>query len=192
MSDVAPALADPEAAPAAAIAPFDELYETHFGFVWRSLARLGVLSASLDDATQDVFIVVHRRLGEYEARASVRSWLFAIALRVARDYRRTRARKDGKVDPLDDFENELESGDSQRSPESEVARAEARRIVVDFLESLSAEQRDVFVLMELEQLTAPETARELGIEPRLVYSRREAARRAFEKHVAKSTKGSRT
>lgn len=192
MSDAAPALADPEAAPAAAIAPFDELYETHFGFVWRSLARLGVLTASLDDATQDVFIVVHRRLGEYEARASVRSWLFAIALRVARDYRRTRARKDGKVDPLDDFENELESGDSQRSPESEVARTEARRIVVDFLESLPAEQRDVFVLMELEQLTAPETARELGIEPRLVYSRREAARRAFEKHVAKSTKGSRT
>jgi RNA polymerase sigma-70 factor (ECF subfamily) len=192
VSTALPLETEAEAATLAAVAPFDEVYETHFGFVWRSLARLGVLPASLDDATQDVFIVVHRRLSEYEARASIRSWLFAIALRVARDYRRTRARKDGKADPLEDFENELHCGDSQRSPESEVARAEARRIVGDFLESLPAEQRDVFVLMELEQLTAPETARELGIEPRLVYSRREAARRAFEKHIGKTTKGSRT
>src|SRR5688572_24262740 len=61
------------------------LYEEHFQFVWRSLRRLGVREADVPDAVQDVFLVVHRKLPEFEGRSKVTTWLFGIALRVARD-----------------------------------------------------------------------------------------------------------
>ena len=75
---------------------FDAVYEEHFPFVWRSLRRLGVDGHSMDDATQDVFLVVHRRLGDFEGRSTVRTWLFGIARRIARDRRRAAARQRGR------------------------------------------------------------------------------------------------
>ena len=48
---------------------FDEVYEAHFAFVWRVLRTFGVPDTALEDAAQDVFVVVHRRLFEFEGRA---------------------------------------------------------------------------------------------------------------------------
>jgi hypothetical protein len=75
---------------------FDEIYRDHFAFVWRSARRLGVDASSLDDVVQEVFVIAHRRLPSFEGRSSVSTWLFGITLRVARDHRRSRARR-----PLD-------------------------------------------------------------------------------------------
>ena len=71
---------------------FRKIYDEHVAFVWRSLRRLGVAESSLKDAVQDVFVVVHRRLGEWQGRAAVTTWLFAIARRVASGYRRRSGR----------------------------------------------------------------------------------------------------
>ena len=74
----------------------EQIYEAYFGFVWRNLRRLGVPEAATDDAAQDVFLVVFRRYHEFEGRSSVRTWLFGILLRVARDHRKvTRAVRHG-------------------------------------------------------------------------------------------------
>src|SRR5690606_33819611 len=67
---------------------FERIYEQYFPFVWRSLLRLGVSQANIDDAAQDAFLVVHRRLADFEGRASVKTWLFSVAQRVALNYRR--------------------------------------------------------------------------------------------------------
>src|SRR5689334_22067530 len=85
-----------EASIAAARPTFAEIYEAHFQFVWRTIRRLGVHDSEVDDATQDVFVVVHRRLGDFRPEAPVTHWLFRIASRVARDHRRSRQRKDWK------------------------------------------------------------------------------------------------
>src|SRR5689334_9453575 len=69
---------------------FAEIYDAQFAFVWRSLRRLGVDPSGLDDAAQDVFLVVHRRLPEFEGRASLKTWVYEIVRRVARDHRRTK------------------------------------------------------------------------------------------------------
>src|SRR3954465_5437111 len=53
---------------------FDTIYEQEFEFVWRNLRRLAVPEASLRDVAQDVFLVIHRRLPEFEGRAPLRSW----------------------------------------------------------------------------------------------------------------------
>src|ERR1700683_1529789 len=89
--------AGPRPAPAAdeqsAPPSFDQVYEEHFDFVWRSAKRLGVHDGAVDDVVQETFLVVQRRLPEFEGRSSPNTWVFGIVLRVARDHRRKVRRK---------------------------------------------------------------------------------------------------
>ena len=65
-----------------------DVYRAHFGYVWHALRRLGVRTADLEDAAQEVFLVVHRKLAEFDATRPLRPWLFGILHRVASDNRR--------------------------------------------------------------------------------------------------------
>src|SRR5881394_1497608 len=75
-----------------------EIYERYGDFVWRNLRRLGIGEETTDDALQDVFLVVHRRLIDFESRSSVKTWLFGIVLRVAQTHLRTVRRRRVHVD----------------------------------------------------------------------------------------------
>src|SRR5262245_22149852 len=72
---------------------FEDVYERHFDFVWRSLRLLGVPPEAVEDATQDTFSVVSRRLARFEGRSSLRTWLFAILQRVVANHARMGRRK---------------------------------------------------------------------------------------------------
>ena len=72
---------------------FAELYRDHFDFAWLSLRRLGVPLSHVNDATQELFLVVHRRLDGFEGRSSIRTWIFSIAIRIANQHRRTTRRR---------------------------------------------------------------------------------------------------
>jgi RNA polymerase sigma-70 factor (ECF subfamily) len=157
---------------------FDELYGEHFTFVWRNLRRLGVAEAALSDAAQDVFLVVHRRLHEFEPRASVRSWLYSIAVRVARQHRRGARRK--PVEALDDAAH-CAAG---LGPEQLAAQSEALQRLLALLEQLDDAKREAFVLSELENLTAPESAEILGVNVNTIYARVRAARKQLESALA--------
>ena len=173
---------EPNAPAAGMTAPgFAAVYEQHFDFVWRSLRRLGVPEASMDDAAQDLFIVVHRRLAEFAGRSSLRTWLFGIALRVAGDYRRRLRRKGAPLRPLPDALPDT----SRPGPYEALARREAARVVDGLLDELDDAKRAVFVLAELEQMTAPEIAEVLEVNVNTVYSRLRAARADFERAVAR-------
>jgi RNA polymerase sigma factor (sigma-70 family) len=74
------------------------VYEAHFRYVWRCLRSLGVRDAQLDDALQDVFLVVQRRLPEFDGGAELRTWLYAIALRIARKYRERAQREPASLE----------------------------------------------------------------------------------------------
>lgn len=159
---------------------FEAVYDEHFAFVWRTVRRLGVAERSIDDAAQDVFIVVHRRLGEFEGRSSLKSWLFGIARRVAKDHRRRSQRKDrGEALP------ETLADAAAMSPREAASRAEALRVLYTILEDLDDDKREVFVLAELEQMTVPEIADAIAVNLNTVYSRLRAARRAFEDATAR-------
>ncbi len=163
-----------ESVAAAQVRDFTRLYEEHFGFVWRSVRYLGVPEAQTDDAVQDTFLVAHRRLADFEARSSPRTWLFAIALRVVRDHRRSLRRRGrlhdelGRVTPA-----------STPTPFDHTAHGEKLAVLHAALEALPEDQRAVFVLTELEQLSAPEIAQALELNLNTVYSRLRAARRKF-------------
>jgi RNA polymerase sigma-70 factor (ECF subfamily) len=151
----------------------DRLYEEHFAFVWRSLLRLGVREENADDAVQDVFLVVHRRVGEFEGRANIKTWLFSVAARVAHGYKR-RQRRQFWQEPVP-----LSLADARSCPELRTESARAAEFLDAFLDGLEDGKRAVFVMMELEQMTAPEAAEALGIKVNTVYSRLRSVRVAF-------------
>jgi RNA polymerase sigma-70 factor (ECF subfamily) len=152
------------------------LYREHFDFVFRNLRRLGVAEASVDDALQDVFLVVLRRIDGFEAGTHAKAWLFAIAMRVAGNYRRALGRRGIPVALAPDT-----VASAQLGPFDRLSRSEAARVLHTFLESLDADKRAVFVMAELEQMTAPEIALATSANANTVYSRLRAARIAFER-----------
>lgn len=153
---------------------FIELYQQQFDFVWRSVRMLRVPADVIDDVVQDVFLVAHRRLEDYEARASVRTWLFAIARRVASAQRRGLRRRVRLLEQVSTVEHE-----SSATPYDLSARSETQRALLAALEQLPEEQRLVFALAELEEMSAPEIASALGVKLNTVYSRLRIARHAL-------------
>ncbi len=161
---------------------FYAVYTEFFRAMWRTLRRLGVEHAQLDDAVQDVFLVVHRRLPEFDGR-SLRGWLYAIAVRVASDHRRGATQR--RTVPLPE---------TLVDPRPDPARAseleEEVRLLHELLGELDEPKRTVFVLGELEELSVPEIAEVLAENQNTVSSRLRAARarfdEAFRRHRARS------
>jgi RNA polymerase sigma-70 factor (ECF subfamily) len=164
---------------------FDRLYDDHFEFVWRNLRRLGVPMSSLDDATQDVFVVALRRLSDFAHRSSSKTWLAGIAIRVAANYRR-RLRRKGGLEPLTEAIQDCRPG-----PEIHLAQFEALRQLEAILATLDDDKREVFVLAELEGMTAPEIAEVANTNLNTVYSRLRAARIAFDESLQRLERGGR-
>jgi RNA polymerase sigma-70 factor (ECF subfamily) len=164
-----------------------EVYEAHFDFVWRSARRLGIASLHLDDVVQEVFLVVFRRLAEFEGRSSLKTWLFAITRRIVRDHRRSARRR--PAEPL----GAIEPADLGPSADMQLARDEESRLLHAVLDQLDEDKREVFVLAELEQMSGPEIAEALDVNLNTVYARLRAARAAFEqavvRHQARARRG---
>lgn len=148
----------------------------HGAFIHRSLIRLGVRPADADDALQEVLVVIHRRLKEYEpGRAALPAWLFGIALRVAKSYRRRLAnRKEVAV-------SSVSEGVDERTPERDVDVLRARQRLQGILDGMSPEKRATFVLFELEGFHCERIAEVTGVPIGTVHSRLHAARREFER-----------
>jgi len=158
------------------------LYRRYHQRVWRTLACFGVPEPALEDALQDVFIVVHRRLGDPDAYRSVTGWIYAVARRVAMHHRRAHARHLRRVEsaarqPLP----EAPSG-----PEQHVADQQALVLLREFLRTLDEPQAAVFVLCEIEGLSAPEVAEIVKAKVATVYSRLRLARQRFETFRARA------
>jgi RNA polymerase sigma-70 factor (ECF subfamily) len=168
------AVAAPQAAPG-----FREVYDQYFAFVWRCAANRGVRAPALDDVVQEVFIVVHRKLPEFEGRSSLRTWLAAIVRRVVADYLQKRGNQPAGDEPL---EREPAGGGS---PAEQLERRAAAALLDALLAKMSDEQREVFVLHELEHLSGPEIAELTASNENTVWTRLRAARRIFQEGVAR-------
>jgi RNA polymerase sigma-70 factor (ECF subfamily) len=159
--------------PQAPACTFEAVYQRHFAFVWRNLRRLGIPEHALDDAAQEVFLVVHRRLVDFDSSVSMRSWLFGITYRIALALQRRLRHQRHQVPLWSGIPSSLPG------PHQYAQQAEAVRFLEDFLASIDPAQRAVFILTKLEQMSAPEIATALGVKLNTVYSRLRAARAAF-------------
>jgi RNA polymerase sigma-70 factor, ECF subfamily len=159
---------------------FAELYEHNFAFVWRSVRMLGLSADAVDDAVQDVFLVAHRRLADFEARSSPRTWLFAIVLRVVSDHRRSRRRRLHLLErALMHTHTHATGAKGSSSPYEATLNAQRRDLLLSALARLPDEQRAIFILAELEEMSAPEISAALEVNVNTVYSRLRIARRAM-------------
>jgi RNA polymerase sigma-70 factor (ECF subfamily) len=162
--------------------PFERIYNDYSAFVWRNARRLGVPASGAEDVVQDVFIVVQRRLPDFDGRTAMQSWIFGILVRVVRHYRRRHQRKDARCVSLEqdaEYQNSnLTTG--PRSPSDEAENSERVRLLEDLLNQLDEDKRTLLVLSELEGWTLREIAEFLGSNTSTVYSRLRAAKRAFE------------
>jgi RNA polymerase sigma factor (sigma-70 family) len=160
---------------------FRALYDAQVDFVWRNLRRLGVPESEVDDRTQEVFVVAHRRFDQFQDRGhGPRAWLFQIVLRVASDARRHRRRH-----PEDPDGGDALGRAAVDAPQAEaILRREALSRLDAALDTIEVGRRTVLVLHEIEEMTAPEIAQVLGIPLNTVYSRLRVARVELEEALS--------
>lgn len=154
------------------------VFDQHADFVWRVLKRLGTPGPEIEDALQEVFLVVARKLPTYEERGELRAWLFTIARQVAGHARRAQLRRQRR-------ESDPPAAEPEMDPHSALERSEAARFVEQFLAELDEAQASVFFLAEIEGMTAPEIAAALGASLNTVYSRLRLARARFERALSR-------
>jgi RNA polymerase sigma-70 factor (ECF subfamily) len=172
---------------------FAEIHARFFDFVWASLRGLGVPASAVDDATQDVFVVLHRRLPDFEGRSTLKTFVFGIVIGTARNYRRSAMRRHRVfgLAGFDDIAEVQDLADARPSPFDGAASSEALSRLVSILDRMDDAKREVLVLAEWEEMSAPEIAEALGIGVNTVYSRLRLARAEFERLLSEDREGAR-
>jgi RNA polymerase sigma-70 factor (ECF subfamily) len=149
---------------------FADVYNQNVTFVWRTLRALGVSDAAIADAAQDAFVVVHRKLPDFDGGCAIRTWLFRVVYLVACEYRR-RALRTASHDPVVDGLR-----DAAPDPAEAFERREASSLLSELLAELDDEKRIVLVLAEIEEMSVPEIAEIVGAPVNTVYTRLRRAR----------------
>ena len=174
---------EPTAALQAQHARVAQLFAEHADFVFRLLRRFGTPEIELEDALQEVFLIVARKLPDYEERGGMRAWLFAIARQVSSDTRRASLRRERRHRGLFVFET------TEDDPHATLERNQAVRFLHAFLAQLDPRQAEVFYLAEVEGMSAPEIAGALQVKLNTVYSRLRLARERFERALRRLGEG---
>ncbi len=146
------------------------IYRSELAYVWKTLRRLGAPLPDLEDLAHDVFVVVHRHLGDYDPARPLRPWLFGIALRVVSDFRRLQ--RNLREVPAE----RVEPVDAAPTPHERMEGTEARALLMKALDALDLDRRAVFVMHELDEVPVPEIASALSIPLNTAYSRLRLAR----------------
>ncbi len=175
--------ADPGTGPASSSTPsFQSVYQQYFNFVWSSARRLGTEPDAIDDLVQDVFIVIHAKLDTLQRPEALRSWVYGIVRRTVSTHRRAK-----RARPATGLAGEAgrEAASHDPTPLEQTETNAELQLLACLLEELDEPKREVFALVELEELTVPEAAEALEIPLNTAYSRLRAARQAFEAALAR-------
>jgi RNA polymerase sigma-70 factor, ECF subfamily len=147
-----------------------EVIEAHGPFAGRALRYLGVAEVDLEDACQDVFLVICRRLHEFEGKSKVETWLYGICRRVAGNYRRSTVRR--REAPMAEPPEVSVPAEQHEALELRAARDRLLRV----LDALDEDKRAVFVLYEIERMPMADVAEAVGCPLQTAYSRLHAGR----------------
>lgn len=153
------------------------VYREHASFAWRVVRRLGIAPHNVPDVVQDVFLVVHRRLPDYDGRSSMRAWIAGICRGVVRNQKRSRSRRERRLRVL------------AQTPQDDLAqfdRMELGRALAEGLDALDEDQRLAVVLTDIEGLSPADVAHVTGVSRNTVYSRLRLARRKLRRFLAEA------
>jgi RNA polymerase sigma-70 factor, ECF subfamily len=155
----------------------------HAEYVWRALRHLGVSEANVEDASQDVFMVVHRRLADFRGDSSVKTWIYGICVRVASEHRR----RAHVVREIPSAEPPVLAEPAHQ--DEQLQKRQFLERLARILDQLDEDKRAVFVLYELEELTMTDVAKAVNCPIQTAYSRLHAARRFVVEAAAKFEEG---
>ena len=157
----------------------EAIFREHAPFVLRTLERFGFGHSDADDLCQEVFLVVHNRIRDFENRSTLRTWIYGITAKVASAHRRRAWVRRERSAAL------AAEGVAPSDPCTELEHRQALALLDRALSSLSAGKREAFALFELEEMTAREIADALGCPEKTIVSRVLAARREISAFVAR-------
>jgi RNA polymerase sigma-70 factor, ECF subfamily len=161
---------------------FQSVYQQYFDFVWSSARRLGVETDSIDDLVQEVFIVIHAKLHTLQKPEALRSWIYGVVRRTVSTYRRAKRASSGADSPANVG---LEAVSQGPTPLEQTETNAELELLSSLLAQLDEPKREVFALVELEELSVPEVAELLEIPLNTAYSRLRIARQLFEAALAR-------
>jgi RNA polymerase sigma-70 factor, ECF subfamily len=167
-------------APNCTASDFRRLFEEQVEFVWRVLRRYGVPDRDVDDVCQEVFLIVHRKLGEFEGRSSIRTWIYGIAARTAIAARRKAHARRELLEPMATEQSVEPTQHEQTDQRRELSQVEA------VLATMDIEKREAFVLYELEGLSVAEVALAIGVPENTALYRLHRAREELERRLRQS------
>lgn len=159
---------------------FRTLFDQQVEFVWRVLRRYGVPERDAEDVCQEVFLIVHRKLHEFEGRSSVRTWIYGIAARTAIAARRKAHVRRELLEPAATEQRMEPTQHEQADRRRELSQVEA------VLASMDIEKREAFVLYELEGLSVAEVAQAVGVPENTALYRLHRAREELERRLRQS------
>jgi RNA polymerase sigma-70 factor (ECF subfamily) len=160
---------------------FTAIYVEHAPTVARWAAGLGGPAADVEDITQEVFVIVNRRLAEFRSDARITTWLFGITAKVAANERRRR-----KLRQLW-FRLVPGAGDDAPAPADgaleQLEQRERRQLFYQALDRLNERHRRALVLFELEELSVDDVAAHLELRAGAARVLLHRARAAFLKRM---------
>jgi RNA polymerase sigma-70 factor (ECF subfamily) len=165
---------------ASGVPPFQAIYKQYLDFVWSSARHLGAGPDAIDDVVQDVFIVIHAKLATLQRPEALRSWIYGIVRRTVSDYRRSRRTRDAAGARLG-----AEPKSSHPSPLDMAERNDDLELLESVLAELDEPKREVFLMVEILEMTVPEVVQGLDIPLNTAYSRLRLARQDFEEALAR-------
>lgn len=173
-SSLAPAPSMPIPLARADAVSFEQLFRRHYPELVRVARALGVEPGAAEDLAQEAFVVAHTKLEREGIGSNPRAWLYSIARRLAANHRRSRRRARAREDAAP-------APTESHTPEELTQRRQAAQILQRFLDDLPTQQREAFVLYELEGLNAPQVQEILGISTETVHARVRLARGKFKR-----------
>lgn len=163
------------------------LFDAHAAFLLRVVARMTGSRERAEDVVQRVFLIAHEKRASLTECEELRGWLYRVAMNVTRHDRRSLARRLRLHDAL----VRQQVLPEPVIPSDQVQAAEQSARVRACIAKLPLEQREVFVLYELEELRGGEIAAMLGIPENTVWSRLRLARTRFKRAWAQLESGAR-
>ena len=150
---------------------FDDVYRRFFGEVGRWIRALGGPEAEREDLLQDVFLIVHRRLPEFDGQ-NLAGWLFQITRHRVRDFRRLRwGRLCLAKSPVEDSIASPSAG-----PDANLGEKQSGEMLSRLMSKLPEAQRVAFILFEIEGYSGEEIARIQRVPVNTVWARIHQAR----------------
>ena len=161
---------------------FAQVYKEYFDFVWSLTRRFGVEPDAMDDVVQEIFLVIYAKLDMLENPDALRSWIYGVVRRSVSTYRRAKRTRLGAALAVG-YAAQLES--DAPSPLEQTETHADLQLLASLLAELDEPKREVFSMVELDELTVPEVAQLLDIPLNTAYSRLRMARQAFQEALSR-------